>query len=409
VSDVRSDDRALRAATRRLAALTAAAVTVVLVVVGCVVLVVVSREQSAEARAGLRLSVADVDDLMHGPSAVGVWARDADGTVRRSPAAPSWLPVTPAVDAVNREGGDDERVITRGGEHYRLLTVSQNGAVTQAVISTNQQSEEQGRLLTGLVIAELIGLALSLVLGGLLARRAMSPLVTSMARQRRFVADASHELRTPLTLLSTRAQLLERSLRRTGGKDVHAESEALVADTRRLAEVVDDLLLSATLADQPAGRERVDMVALARAAVSAAAPHGAEQRVAVTGPADTPPVIAVMGAPGPLRRVLDALLDNAITHTLPGGHVVVTVVAAGASATVRVSDDGIGIDPAVAARLFDRFAHGQSAGSRRHFGLGLALVREIVQAHDGEITAAPSPGGGATFTVTLPRDHPRAT
>jgi signal transduction histidine kinase len=385
--------------------LTAGAVTVVLLVVGGLLLAVVSREQAAEARTALRQAVADADDLMTHPSAVGVWSRAADGTQRRSPSAPAWLPVASALDAVSSTlpVASDERTVTRAGEDYRLLTVRDGNTVTQATTSTDPQSDEQHRLLTGLVVAELVGLGLSVLLGGLLARRAMSPLVTAMDRQRRFVADASHELRTPLTLLSTRAQLLERALRRRdAASDVHAESQALVADTRRLAEVVDDLLLSASLADQPSRGETVDLVALARAAVQAASPHAAEQGVQVSGPGHREPPGAVRGAPGPLRRELDALIDNAVAHTLAGGHVTVRVTAA-SKVTVQVVDDGTGIDPAVAPRLFDRFAHGPGTGSRRHFGLGLALVREVVQAHHGSVEAGPTPGGGATFTVTLPR------
>ena len=405
MSDARADHVALRAATRRLAALTAGAVTIVLLVVGGLLLAVVSREQAAEARTALRQAVVDADDLMSHPSTVGVWTQAADGTQRRSPSAPTWLPVAAAVGAVSSIdlGHTDERTVTRRGEDYRLLTVRDGHMLTQATTSTDPQSDEQHRLLTGLVVAEIVGLGLSVLLGGLLARRAMSPLVTAMDRQRRFVADASHELRTPLTLLSTRAQLLERSLRRRDAtSDEHAESQALVADTRRLAEVVDDLLLSASLADQPSRGETVDLVALARAAVDAAGRYAAEQGVQISGPGPGESPVTVMGAPGPLRRVLDALIDNAVAHTLAGGHVTVRVTAA-SKVTVQVVDDGTGIDPAVASRLFDRFAHGPGTGGRRHFGLGLALVREVVQAHHGSVDAGPTPGGGATFTVTLPR------
>jgi signal transduction histidine kinase len=385
-------------------------VTVVLLVVGGLLLAVVSREQTAEARTALNQSVVDADDLMTQPSTVGVWTRGADGTQRRSPSAPAWLPVAAAVDAVSSsgQGHTDERTVTHGGEDYRLLTVRNGSTVTQATASTDPQSDELHRLLTGLVLAELVGLGLSLLLGGLLARRAMSPLVMAMDRQRRFVADASHELRTPLTLLSTRAQLLERSLRRRdAASDEHAESQALVADTRRLAEVVEDLLLSASLADQPSRRETVDLAALARAAVESAGPYAAEQGVQLSGPGPDQSPMTVLGAAGPLRRVLDALIDNAVAHTLAGGHVTVRVSAA-SKVTVQVVDDGTGIDPAVAPRLFDRFAHGPGTGGRRHFGLGLALVREVVQAHHGNVDAGPTPGGGATFTVTLPRTevHP---
>ena len=254
----------------------------------------------------------------------------------------------------------------------------------------------------------MVGLALSVLLGGLLARRAVAPLATAMSRQRRFVADASHELRTPLTLLSTRAQLLERRLRAAGSTasatgGPHEESVALVEDARRLAGVVDDLLLSASLPDQPNHREPVDLVRLARAATGAAAAHATENGITVRPPETQAEPVVVPGAEGPLRRVLDALIDNAVAHSRTGGHVVVRI-GTGPPATLQVIDDGAGIDPELAPRLFDRFAHGTDAPAtgRRHFGLGLALVREVVVAHGGQIEAGPTPGGGATFTVTFP-------
>ncbi len=398
-----SDTRALHTATRRLAALTAVAITAVLVIAGAVAWTVVYREQQAESRGQLQRAVLDVDDLASAPPTIGVWAGSSTGE-RRSPAAPSWLPVRAAVAAVTGDQVRDERRVSRGGEDYRVLTVRRDGDVVQATISSSEHSEERDRLLTGLLAAEVGGLALSLLLGGLLARRAIAPLATAMAKQRRFVADASHELRTPLTLLSTRAQLLERALRvpASGASEaVHGESVALVEDTRRLAGVVEDLLLSASLAEHPAHRDPVDLAEIAESAVAGARAHAGELRVELTGPAYER-AVTVLGAPGPLRRVVDALLDNALTHTSPGGHVRVEVEP-GDPTQLRIVDDGAGIDPAVADHLFDRFAHGATAGGgRRPFGLGLSLVREIVAAHGGTVVAGGTPGGGATFTVSLP-------
>ncbi|MDQ1614965.1 MAG: hypothetical protein QOJ60_904 [Actinomycetota bacterium] len=396
-----ADARLLRNATWRLAALTAAAVTVILVLVGGLALGVVIREQGAEARRTLDQAITDLDDLSREPATVGVWVQDPNGSVRRSKEAPDWLPLAAPLAAVSAQHPRDERVVDHNGKSFRLLTLSSHGTLAQAVESRHGELAERSRVLTGLVVAELAGLALSALLGGFLARRAIGPLAVALQRQRRFVADASHELRTPLTLLSTRAQLLERSLRRHAPADVHSESVALVSDTRRLGEVVDDLLLSASLATHPARREAVDVVDVARSAVAAAVPYAREQGVALCGPADDEAPLTVLGATGPLRRVLDALIDNALTHGREQGHVDVQVYG-GAQVTARVVDDGPGIHPDVATRLFDRFAHSSGDGSRRHFGLGLALVREIVEAHAGTISADATPGGGATFTVTLP-------
>ena len=399
------EQRAVRAVTRRLAVATAAAITVLLVVVGIVAAGVVWREQGAEARRALHRAVVDVDDLRNTPPGTAVWVRERGGAVRSSPDAPDWLPVRSGLAAVTPADPRDERRVRHGGEVYRVYTIRRGGLVAQAVASTRPEERERARLLTGLAVAELAGLAMSVLLGTVLARRATAPLLTALRRQRRFVADASHELRTPLTLLSTRAQLLERSLRRAGVPEAHEESEALVADTRRLAEVVDDMLLSASLTDQPTRRQPVELTEIAGAAVRAAEAHAAAQGVTLELAAAEP--VEVQGVPGPLRRVVDALLDNALAHTPPGGCVEVRV-APGPPATVSVADNGPGIDPVVAPHLFDRFAHGPATeGGRRHFGLGLALVREVVEAHGGSIAAGTTPGGGATFTVTLPAGRQR--
>ncbi len=411
--DANRDDpelRVVRAAGRRLAVATAAAITLVLVAVGALAAAVVWREQASETRRALRQAVVDLDDLRNTPPGTEVWVRSGAGRVQATPGAPLWLPVPAAVrDVVSSAAARDERTVNRGGSTYRLLTIRRGGLVAQAVTSTDPERDERARLLTALLVAELTGLALSVVLGTVLARRATAPLAAAMRRQRRFVADASHELRTPLTLLSTRAQLLERSLRTSSagqgagaaaaeGRAAHAESQALVADARRLAEVVDDLLLSASLAQEPAHREPLDLADIVTASAAAARAHADEQGVSLQ--VQAAPAV-VLGAAGPLRRVVDALVDNALTHT-PSGGCVSLRVSAGPPVTLDVIDDGSGISPSMTETLFDRFAHGSSARGRRHFGLGLAMVREIVQAHGGSVAARPTPGGGATFTVVLP-------
>jgi two-component system, OmpR family, sensor kinase len=135
-----------------------------------------------------------------------------------------------------------------------------------------------------------------------------------------------------------------------------------------------------------------------QAAADAARAHADEQGVSL----EVHTVEAVvLGAPGPLRRVVDSLVDNALTHTPAGGRVRLRV-SAGPAVTLEVIDTGSGIDPAMSSTLFDRFAHGTSTRERRHYGLGLAMVREIVRAHGGTVSAGATPGGGATFTVVLP-------
>jgi signal transduction histidine kinase len=103
-----------------------------------------------------------------------------------------------------------------------------------------------------------------------------------------------------------------------------------------------------------------------------------------------------------LRRVVDELLTNALTHTPASGRIDVTVGWAGRDrAEIVVADTGAGFDPTEAERIFDRFHRGPGTDDRR-LGLGLALVREVVTSHGGAIEAAGRPGSGAIFTVRLP-------
>jgi signal transduction histidine kinase len=97
------------------------------------------------------------------------------------------------------------------------------------------------------------------------------------------------------------------------------------------------------------------------------------------------------------------LLDNALAHTPAGGHIRVVVARTADGGTVRcvVEDDGEGFPPADNEVIFERFARG-GHGDRRRFGLGLALVREVVEAHGGSVRAAGRQGAGATFTLILP-------
>jgi signal transduction histidine kinase len=97
--------------------------------------------------------------------------------------------------------------------------------------------------------------------------------------------------------------------------------------------------------------------------------------------------------------------DNALTHQHPGGTITIRVGRHGSAVTVDVRDVGIGIDPHVMGTLFTRFPHGDSrtlTAGRRRYGIGLALVREIAHAHHGEVVVAQTPGGGATFRLTIP-------
>jgi signal transduction histidine kinase len=225
----------------------------------------------------------------------------------------------------------------------------------------------------------------------------------ALARQRRFVADASHELRTPVTQLHTRAQLLHQDLRAGVSADaISADVEQLVVGTRQLGEVIEDLLLSTQLRNGAETATEVDLGVVAAGAVETLASRARNQDVELVLDPDPDGPSLVRGREAALRRVMTALIDNALSHTPAGGHVTVALRShrGDLPVTLTVRDDGTGFDPADAKRIFDRFARGHR--DHRRFGLGLALTREVVAGHGGTIEADGEPGRGATFTIRLP-------
>lgn len=321
----------------------------------------------------------------------------------RNPPPPGF-PLRSSIDAValDRQARSDR--VDRNGTTYYVRTQPRGTGVVQAVFDARFQLSDRRHLLAAFLLAAMVGLAAAVLTGVVVGRRAVAPLAEALSRQRRFVADASHELRTPIAHVHTRAQILARR----AGTD-RADYDRLIETTRRLGEIVDELLLSARLAATPAERqpsEPVNLARLAAEAVDCEADRAAEQgvRVHLTVP-DTP--VLVPGVASALRRVVGELLANALTHTPSGGRIDVTLRTSRRDADLVVTDSGAGFDPADATRLFDRFHRGAGAKDRR-FGLGLALLREVVTSHGGTISTDSRPGAGATFTVRLPTIPPRA-
>jgi signal transduction histidine kinase len=314
---------------------------------------------------------------------------------------PPGFPMRPAMDRVAAGGPASTAAFTANGTTYHVLTQARGDTVVQVVFDARYQVADRRHLLMAFGIAALIGLLAAGLTGVIVGHRAVAPLAEALERQRRFVADASHELRTPIAQVHTRAQLLARRARAAAPTD-QGDLERLMGSTRRLGEIVDELLLSARLAADPSGpeHESVDLTTLVEATVATEADRAAEQdvKLVVDGPGEPLPVTGIESA---LRRVVAELLTNALAHTPAGGRITVALHQSAGQVTLAVADTGEGFDPADGTRLFDRFHRGAGAGERR-FGIGLALLREVVTGHGGTITAESRPGAGATFTVRLP-------
>lgn len=381
----------------RIAAVQASlALAAVLLVVGAVVFLVDVHVQNQQIADQLTSVASTADDATDPPPGMQLVLRDLEGKVQTSAAD------LPTADLLAHPVGfSDTRI---GGREVRVLVADKPQGRVVALLELAPYEEGRSRLLLSLGAAELAGILVAVAVVVLLTRRSIRPLTEALALQRRFVADASHELRAPLTVLHTRIQLLARRFDDGDAHPAKEQIDALASDTRVLGEVVEDMLASATMAGGGIPRVRVDVSAIAEEVRASMVEHAESVgvRLDVQRGDDA---AAVLGSAAALRRAVTSLVDNALAHEHPGGLIAIHVARHGDDVVVEVRDDGVGVDPETVNTMFTRFSHGHghtAGASRERYGIGLALVREIAVAHGGDIGVGQTPGGGATFRLTLP-------
>lgn len=219
--------------------------------------------------------------------------------------------------------------------------------------------------------------------------------------RRQLTADVAHELRTPVAVARNLVEAF-----RDGVLPVDAENlAALDRELERLGRTVGDLrdLSVAESGKLQLARDRLDLREALDSVVETWRPRFGERGLAVAVALPAEPVL-VVGDASALARVFGNVLANGLKYTDPGGRIEVALSREGAQAVVRVTDTGVGIPPEEQPLVFERFFRGE-AGRRlgaEGTGVGLAIVREIVQAHGGEVALASRPGEGTTVTLRLP-------
>ncbi len=234
--------------------------------------------------------------------------------------------------------------------------------------------------------------------------RLLADVAEADRRKTEFLGVLSHELRNPLGPLRNAAYVLEHAP--DGGDRARAAVGVVGRQVEQLARLVDDLLDATRIAHGKIElrRRTLDLAELARRAVEDHRALLSARGLALD--VDTPPVPLWVDADAArIAQVIGNLLGNAAKFTEPGGRVSVSVAAMGDRAVVRVSDTGAGIEPALLRRVFDPFVQARAADAARGgLGLGLALVKGLVELHGGTVEArSEGAGRGAAFTFALRR------
>jgi two-component system sensor histidine kinase MprB len=431
----------------RVVLLTAAALTAIVVLVCVLSYVVVKHElykrldDTLAARAAALAPVVSQGSLASPELPIvtvpGEYVQELRGSrTLRPPYQAIVLPAGPDEHAVQRgERTRTVRTVTVSGTRLRLVTSRWTPGVAVQVarpIADEVATLRRLRLIFALLIVS--GIAFSLALGAWIAETALAPvrrlttaaeriaetrdlavrldehgsdevarlsssfnsmlraLERSLDAQRRLVADASHEFRTPLTSLRTNVELLDR-----GAALLDSERSAVVHDIVQqldeLAALVADVIELARDGEAPARREEVRLDELVAAGIDRARLHAPN----VDFEAQLEPTV-VLGDPQRLARAIANLLDNACQWSPSDGTVEVRVQ----NGEVRVRDHGPGIREDDLPLVFERFYRASAARGKPGAGLGLAIVRQVAEAHGGSAAATNADGGGAEFRFVLP-------
>ncbi|OES46740.1 two-component sensor histidine kinase [Domibacillus iocasae] len=241
----------------------------------------------------------------------------------------------------------------------------------------------------------------------MMSKKAMGPISTAFHRQKEFVGDASHELRTPLSVMLSSIDAMEM----TDGVEEDPFAQKLLrnmkSEVKRMTGLVSDLLVLAR-ADSGVVERVIDEINVrveAGNVIESLTPYAESNGISLY--LDAPDELIVPGDRARLKQLMYILLDNAVKYSLEGGRVEMILSKNDRHWTMKVSDEGIGIDAADQSRIFDRFFRSDKSRTRTvgGHGLGLSIAKWITSIHGGTITVESEIGKGSTFTVQIPNEQ----
>ena len=229
----------------------------------------------------------------------------------------------------------------------------------------------------------------------------LKPIKIMMTAQERFAADAAHELRTPLAVIQTQIEVFLRGQESLSAKTKHLLSSVL-DETKSLTSITEDLLV---LAREDAGAKPAVLDSVSVSEVAAEAVRDVQalaQSKGIELKIENESTAMVRGSRNGLKRIFINVIDNAVKYTDHGGHVQVAIEDANPDmVTIQIKDDGLGISKTDLSHIFDRFYKADNARQSAGSGLGLSIVKQLVESYGGSVAIESEPDKGTTVTVCL--------
>lgn len=304
--------------------------------------------------------------------------------------------------------GGDEAIAVRSS--YRKIYVHGQPAegvagYLQVQVSTKHQDEVIRQfILATLVLAPFGAIVLGLC-GYFFSGKAVEPVEQTLQMLRRFVADAGHELNTPITVIEASLQTVEQM--RLDQEDPTEVFQVITRASARMRDLSANLMMLARVESLEIAWPRVPVSAgdIVLPLIGEFAEVAKQRHIELV--CDPIQPVEIVGHPESLSRMMSNLLNNAIRYTESGGKVTVSVTAQPDEVSFSVKDTGIGIPPESLEHIFERFYRVDKSRSRAvgGSGLGLSIVKAIVDMHKGVIKVESTVGEGSRFTVLIPTAH----
>lgn len=289
-----------------------------------------------------------------------------------------------------------------------LRQLSEGQLLPSTLEQLNQAREERyiearERVLSRLIVTNLVILSGGGLLSYFLALRTLKPIEESHAALERFTADASHELRTPIAAMQseTEVALMNPKLTLAGAKQKLASN---LEELAKLTDLTEGLLRLAQLDNSEIQRREVSLPEVVREAAERVQPLADKRRVRISGDA-AKDVVCIYGERASLIEAVVIVLDNAIKYSPDNTEVTVSIAKSQRTASIKIQDNGIGMKPAELPYIFDRFYRADLARSKQTahgYGIGLAIAKNIIEMHGGRIAVTSKVGRGSTFSLYLP-------